>query len=114
VNDIPEQSEHCKLIIENKALMEKFMKKAKEKKVEPLVFSPVAWQLAGGSLEIPDGWFVQKADFDCDEPYIEIAEDSSDREKRIQVPKSLAYYLSTHSCGSRRMRSTIEKQCSRT
>ena len=69
------------------------------------------WQKQGGSLEIPDEWYVDGADFDTDEPYIHIQPeyDSPDLDfypqgKVLRVPKSLAYYLSIHSCGSLTMR----------
>lgn len=68
------------------------------------------WQKQGGSLEIPDGWFVDEANFDISEPYIHIQpeHDHPDFEnypagKVIDVPKSLAYYLSIHFGGSRAM-----------
>jgi len=66
------------------------------------------WQEEGGILEIPDGWFVSGANFDASEPYIEISapEGTPDR-KKLPCPKSLAYYLSMHSCGSQHLRDTI-------
>lgn len=65
----------------------------------------------GGSLSIPDGWCVCRADFDVEEPYIMIF-DSSYQTKgdvKILVPKALAYYLSTHHCGSEKMRNLIKE-----
>lgn len=63
------------------------------------------WELKGGDISIPDGCFISHAEFDCEDPYIilsDIEVHGSDR--KCLVPKSLAYYLSTHSCGSKRMR----------
>lgn len=70
------------------------------------------WQLKGGTLEIPDGWFVNTADFDADKPYIYIFPSSESKDykeysihgKKLQVPKALAYYLSVHFCGSELLR----------
>ncbi len=68
------------------------------------------WQKQGGFLQIPDGWFVDQADFDADKPYIHIQPDHDSDAfedypagKLLEVPKSLAYYLSVHFCGSRAM-----------
>ena len=71
----------------------------------------IDWQQQGGTIEIPDGWFVTSANFDVEEPYIVIASGqySSDEERTIKVPKAMAYYLSTHHCGSNVMREIIEE-----
>jgi len=58
-------------------------------------------------LQIEDGWFVYGADFDCDEPYIVLANNDTNEEKRVNVPEQLAYYLRTHWCGSQRMHDLI-------
>ena len=71
----------------------------------------VEWQHQGGILEIPEGWFVSGANFDTDEPTITIyngASFNSSEERKLPVPKSLAYYLSTHNCGSEEMRARIK------
>ena len=69
----------------------------------------IEWQQQGGSLDIPEGWFVYGADFDSDEPSITICNSNSfnSEERKLLVPKSLAYYLSTHNCGSSEMRERI-------
>jgi hypothetical protein len=71
----------------------------------------IDWQQQGGIIEIPDGWFVTSANFDVEEPYIVISSGqmSSDEERTIKVPKSLAYYLSSHHCGSNYMHEIIEE-----
>lgn len=69
----------------------------------------IEWQDQGGSLIIPDGWFVFGADFDCDEPYITITKGSPNSEKKLSVPKALAYYLSMHFCGSKSMHNSLIK-----
>lgn len=61
------------------------------------------------SMTIPAGWFAYEANFDSEEPYIIIANDEDSREEKILIPKSLAYYLRTHWCGSKKMHDLIEK-----
>jgi chaperone required for assembly of F1-ATPase len=64
------------------------------------------WEAKGGTLEIPDGWFVDHANFDVEEPYIIIfpgSEPYTPNGKKLFVPKSLAYFLSVHFCGSEKM-----------
>ena len=71
----------------------------------------VEWQYQGGNIEIPDGWFVSGANFDADGPTITIDNGKSfnaSEERTLSVPKSLAYYLSTHNCGSEEMRERIK------
>ena len=53
--------------------------------------------------------FVSGADFDVEEPYITVCEDLTGDEYKLLVPKSLAYYLSTHFCGSNVMRELIQE-----
>ena len=73
------------------------------------------WQDIGGIIEIPDGWFVHGANFDADEPFILMTKNdgrsnSSEYEKKVFVPKALAYYLSTHFCGSTKMADRLIEQ----
>jgi hypothetical protein len=75
--------------------------------------SKTKWQEQGGKLEIPEGFFVYKVDFDDDEPYIIICDPVSSHDARLPVPKSLAYYLSTHFCGSNVMRNLIRDNAKR-
>lgn len=71
-------------------------------------FKTIEWQDKGGTLIIPDGWFVYMVDLDCQEPYATICkDDDSDEVATIFIPKALAYYLSTHFCGSEVMRELI-------
>ena len=65
------------------------------------------WQTIGGKLEIPDGWFVHYVNLDFGEPYANIINEKTNKEETINIPKSLAYYLSTHFCGSKKMRDVI-------
>ena len=49
---------------------------------------------------------------DVEEPYAMIStfeEDVEKKEKRILIPKSLAYYLVTHWCGSEVIKENIEE-----
>ena len=70
------------------------------------------WQNCGGMLNIPEGWFVYRVDLDFHEPYCIIADSQkSDAEKkRLAIPKPLAYFLSTHFCGSDNMKRAIQKE----
>ena len=71
------------------------------------------WELTGGSLEIPDGYYVNKVDLDCYEPYCIINSVNScglrNKGQKVLIPKALAYYLSVHFCGSDEMHDLIEK-----
>lgn len=63
-------------------------------------------QLMGGTLEIPDCWYVHHVDFDSDTPSLNIAPASSlitGKDTKLPVPRALAYYLTTHFCGSQKM-----------
>lgn len=67
--------------------------------------------IIGGKLEIPDGFFVNHVDLDADEPFIEIIDEKKmcgNEKVKVLVPKSLAYYLKTHFCGSQKMHTLIE------
>lgn len=67
--------------------------------------------LSGGELKIPYGYFVHRIEADAEEPYIVIcSEDGYSDEKKLLLPKSLAYCLSTHDCGSQKMRENIMEQ----
>lgn len=68
-------------------------------------------QACSGIFTIPDGWFVVNVDFDADEPYCTIHSTvnyESNEVQKILIPKSLAYFLSTHFCGSAKMHKLIE------
>jgi len=67
------------------------------------------WQNRGGIFEIPDGWFVTGVNFDVEKPYVEITQDNTLKERTLLVPKSLAYFLGTHFCGSHVMRELIQE-----
>jgi len=77
---------------------------------EPKTAKTYEWQEMGGTFTIPDGWVVHEVNFDCSNPYAMILnEKNHDEEEKILIPKALAYYLSTHFCGSKVMRYTIQK-----
>ena len=68
-------------------------------------------QTTGGKFEIPDGFYVYRVDFDDKEPYVQIFDGVNIYDAiKIPVPKSLAYYLKTHHCGSMKMNDLIEKR----
>lgn len=73
----------------------------------------VEWQEVGGTLTIPDGWFVTGVNCDLPEPSIQITNGTGDEDKKLPVPKALAYFLSVHHCGSMAMRENIEQAARR-
>jgi hypothetical protein len=58
-------------------------------------------------MTIKEGWFCYGANFDCKEPHIIIADNDCNKEEKILIPETVAYYLRTHFCGSNQMRDTI-------
>ena len=61
-------------------------------------------------MTIKEGWFCSGADFDAEEPFILISnEEHCLQEEKILIPESVAYYLRTHWCGSKKMHDSIEK-----
>jgi hypothetical protein len=82
--------------------------KTKSHSLISCVIDPI---ISGGELIIPDGYFVHRIEADADEPYIQIcSEDGYSDEKKIPLPKSLAYCLSTHDNGSMKMRENLMEQ----
>jgi len=68
------------------------------------------------TLTIPADYFVNGCDLDADPPYcIILHKDKWDRkdEKKVLIPKALAYYLSTHSCGSEKFRKAVDESAAR-
>ncbi len=63
------------------------------------------------TLTIPANHFVHMVDFDADQPFLKISPVSNvcGAEIGLKVPKALAYYLSTHHCGSMKMRENYKK-----
>ncbi|MBT6051684.1 hypothetical protein HN803_04420 [candidate division WWE3 bacterium] len=63
------------------------------------------------TLTIPAGYFVHRVDLDSDPPTCNTCRIDSFRiedEETLVVPKALAYYLSTHSCGSKKFRALVD------
>jgi len=63
------------------------------------------------TLTIPAGYCVYRVDFDADPPTCRIFladEWKPENDKELIVPKALAYYLSTHSCGSKKFRKRVD------
>jgi hypothetical protein len=72
------------------------------------------WQEVGGAITIPIGWFVCGADLDADEPFLKICNSNDFRATEcLPFPKPIAYYLTTHTCGSERMRTHIREDMRR-
>lgn len=67
------------------------------------------WQEIGGSITIPKDWFVSKVNLDSEEPYVMIESlvYMDAKPVKLPFPKSLAYYLRTHFCGSQAMHDLI-------
>jgi hypothetical protein len=63
-------------------------------------------------MVIPKDHFVMRAELDCEEPYCLITTEEARvfDEVKVLVPKPLAYYLSTHFCGSHRMQRSYFEQ----
>jgi len=69
-------------------------------------------QFVGGTIVLPDGYFVYEVNFDAEEPYCVLYnKDTTLDEKpiKIAIPKSLAYYVTTHFCGSKYMKEAIRR-----
>lgn len=57
--------------------------------------------------KISDGWFVYHAEFEHEEPYIIIANNDivgEKSQKKLLVPKELAYFLTVHWCGTDKLK----------
>jgi hypothetical protein len=60
-------------------------------------------------LTIPQGWFVCGCDLDAIPPTYKICKEKNILEEQILLfPPALAYYLSTHFCGSYKMKTIYE------
>lgn len=67
------------------------------------------WQDCGGSMTIPEGWFIIKVDCDVDPPYCMISSSKvNETDRKVFIPRPLAYYLSHHFCGSEKMLKVIQ------
>ena len=66
-------------------------------------------QHTGGTLTIPEGWVVYNVDLDAEEPYCHILDEKGNNETKLSIPKSLAYYLTTHHNGSYKFRELLFK-----
>lgn len=62
---------------------------------------------------IKEGWGCVGADFDCSEPYITVVNNDCDKKEDILIPETVAYYLRTHFCGSRKMHEGLKKDAIR-
>lgn len=68
-------------------------------------------QAVGGTMVIPDGYFVYEVNFDAEEPYciLHNMDLILDKEPiKVVIPKSLAYYVTTHFCGSESMEKALK------
>jgi len=68
------------------------------------------------TLTIPAGHHVYRVDFDADPPYCEVFSDAGffcENDRKLLIPTSLAYYLSTHSCGSASFRKLVDDMAAR-
>jgi hypothetical protein len=62
------------------------------------------------SITIPKDHYVVHCDFDAEEPFCVICPKNEVGDRKILVPKALAYYLTTHFCGSNKMRDLYKRQ----
>jgi len=81
--------------------------------MSPASAATTKWQLTGGTFSIPDGWFVHKVDLDDHQPHAMITNQETMEEDKILIPKSLAYFLVTHFCGSESMQNKIAEDTKR-
>lgn len=61
----------------------------------------------GGTLIIPDGYIVYNVDLDVEPPTCTIVKEDLTDEHKIEVPRALAYYLTTHHNGSVKFQEAI-------
>lgn len=65
-------------------------------------------QEKGGTITIPDGYFVRHVDFDADPPICIIQNHGFPVvEETLEIPRSLAYYLTVHHNGSNNFREQL-------
>lgn len=79
------------------------------------------WEEQGGTLSIPDGYFVTDLKPENDPPTITVSREKKASEVgkdglvyediTIEIPKSLAYYLCVHWAGSEDLRENIKREC---
>ena len=81
--------------------------------MKPKTAKTPEWQEKGGELYLPDGWFITEVNLDAKEPYAIMANFHSNTTRTKYIPKSLAYFLSTHFCGSKMMRNVIREDMRR-
>ena len=63
------------------------------------------------TMTIPKDYFVCGCDLDANPPICKIATDIDIlQEKEILIPPALAYYLTTHFCGSWKMKENYEER----
>lgn len=68
-------------------------------------------QTKGGTLTIPDGYFVNNVDLDAEVPTCTVVYEGNDDKPDIilEIPRSLAYYLTTHHNGSIKFRDRLQR-----
>ncbi len=65
-------------------------------------------------MKIKKGWgCISPVDFDCEEPYITVGNNDCTESEKILIPKTVAYYLSTHFCGSMKMHKGLKDDAKR-
>ena len=67
------------------------------------------------TFTIPAGYFVHGVDWDANPPICRTVPDTFryEDEKVLVLPKALAYFLSTHSCGSEKFRTLVDNMAAR-
>jgi hypothetical protein len=66
---------------------------------------PKTADITGGTLVIPDGYFICAVDLDDEVPFCIICDNETmEDERTLEIPKSLAHYLSTQHNGSNKLR----------
>jgi hypothetical protein len=65
-------------------------------------------------MQIDEDYYCYNVNLDCDDPFATLChKDDCAIEETIKIPHQLAYYLTTHWCGSQKMHDLIEKNAIR-
>jgi len=77
---------------------------------------PISDEDIGGTLNIPDGYFVYNVDLDSAIPTCTIYKKDlgSKNPQVLEIPRALAYYLTTHHNGSNKFRDLLRRDAQNT
>jgi len=78
---------------------------------------PLSDQNIGGTLTIPEGYCVENVDLDSDVPTCTISKydtENGTTTQILEIPRALAYYLTTHHNGSIKFRDSLRSDAQNT